>query len=185
MDGESAKYLTEMTRLVRPHIRRGRFELTDGQSTDWYVDGRSFMLSPKGSSLVGRRIAEMLSDDVRSIGGPVTAAIPVVAAVVHQSPVPRRGFYVRTEPRVHGLLRKIEGNLEPVVAIVDDTCATGGSIIRCIAAVEGAGSVVSQVIAVFDRDDGGERIRRMGYDYRYLLRLEDGRPLRSTTGPLS
>lgn len=185
MDGESTRHLTELARLVLPHIRRGRFELTDGQSTDRYVDGRSFMLSPEGGSLVGRRIAELLSDDVRSVGGPVTAAISVVAAVVHQSPVPRRGFYVRTEPRVHGLLRQIEGNLEPVVAIVDDTCATGGSIIRCIDAVEGAGSVVSQVIVVFDRDDGGERIRRMGYDYRYLLRLEDGRPARSTTGPLS
>ncbi len=157
--------------------------MTDGQSTDWYVDGRSFMLSPEGSALVGRRMADLLADEVRSIGGPVTASIPVVAAVVHQSPVPRRGFYVRAEPRAHGLLRQIEGNLESVVAIVDDTCATGGSIIRCINAVERAGSVVRQVIVVFDRDDGGEHIRRMGYDYRYLLRLEDGRPVGST-GPL-
>ncbi len=183
MDGEDARLLTELARLVQPHIRRGRFELTDGQSTDWYVDGRSFMLSPEGSAIVGRRMADLLADEVRSIGGPVTASIPVVAAVVHQSPVPRRGFYVRTEPRAHGLLRQIEGNLESVVAIVDDTCATGGSIIRCINAVERAGSVVRQVIVVFDRDDGGERIRRMGYDYRYLLRLEDGRPVGST-GPL-
>ena len=185
MNGEDTRPLTDLARLVQPHIRRGRFELTDGQSTGWYVDGRSFMLSPEGGSLAGRRMSKLLDDDVRCIGGPVTAAIPVVAAVVHQSPVPRRGFYVRTETRAHGLLRQIEGNLEPVVAIVDDTCATGGSIIRCIDAVESAGSLVRQVIVVFDRDDGGERIRRMGYDYRYLLRLEDGRPLPSTTGPLS
>ena len=185
MDGRSVTPLTDLARLVQPHIRRGRFELTDGQLTDWYVDGRSFMLSPESSAFAGRRIAELLADDVRSIGGPVTAAIPVVAAVVHQSPIPRRGFYVRTESKAHGLLRHIEGNLEPEVAIVDDTCATGGSIIRCIDAVESAGSVVRQVIVVFDRDDGGERIRRMGYDYRYLVRLEDGWPVRTTTGSLS
>lgn len=185
MDGEDTTLLTDLARLVKPHIRRGRFELTDGQSTDWYVDGRSFMLSPEGSALAGRQMSALLAADVRSIGGPVTAAIPVVAAVVHQSPVPRRGFYVRTEPRAHGLLRQIEGNLEPVVAIVDDTCATGGSIIRCIDAVESAGSVVRQVIVVFDRDDGGERIRRMGYDYSYLLRLEDGRAVSSTIGSSS
>ena len=175
MDRDDTTLSADLHRLVQPHIRRGRFELTDGQSTDWYVDGRSFMLSPEGGSLAGRRIAELLADDVRSIGGPVTAAIPVVAAVVHQSTVPRRGFYVRTESRAHGLLRQIEGHLEPVVAIVDDTCATGGSIIRCIEAVESAGSVVRQVIVVFDRDGGGERVRQMGYDYCFLLRLEDGR----------
>ncbi len=60
MDRDTATLLADLHRLVQPHIRRGRFELTDGQSTDWYVDGRSFMLSPEGGSLAGRRIADCL-----------------------------------------------------------------------------------------------------------------------------
>ena len=75
------------------------------------------------------------------------------------------------------MLNRIEGNLDPQVAIVDDTCCTGDSIIRCSQAVEAAGSVVRQVVAVFDRGEGGERIRQLGYDYRFVLRIEDGEPV--------
>lgn len=163
--------------LVRPHIHRGRFVLEDGQAIDWYVNGRAFMLTPEGSILVGRIIADLLADDVRCIGGPATAAIPVVTAVVHQSGVPRAGFYVRAEAKGYGMLNRIEGNLEPQVAVVDDTCYTGDSLIRCIRAVEEAGSVVRQVVTVFDRGDGGERIRELGYNYRFVLRIEDGEPI--------
>ena len=168
--------LQYMAELVRPHIHRGRFTLEDGQTTDWYVNGRAFMLSAEGSILAGRIIGDMLADDVRCVGGPATAAIPVVTAVVHQSPVPRTGFYVRAEAKAYGMLNRIEGNLELQVAIVDDTCYTGDSIIKCIEAVEEAGSAVRQVVAVFDRGDGGQRIRELGYDYRYVLRIEGGEP---------
>ncbi len=163
--------------LVRPHIHRGRFVLEDNRTIDWYVNGRAFMLTPEGSILAGRIIGNMLADEVRCIGGPATAAIPVVAAVVHQSGVPRTGFYVRAEAKAYGMLNRIEGNLEPQVAVVDDTCYTGDSLIRCIRAVEEAGSVVRQVVAVFDRGDGGERIRELGYDYRFVLRIENGQPV--------
>ena len=168
--------LRAIAELVRPHIHRGRFVLEDGQAIDWYVNGRAFMLTPEGSILAGRVIGGLLADDVRCVGGPATAAIPVVTAVVHQSPVPRTGFYVRAEAKDYGMLNRIEGNLEPQVAIVDDTCYSGDSIIRCLQAVEEAGSVVKQVVAVFDRGEGGERIRKLGYDYRYVLRIEDGEP---------
>ncbi len=166
--------------LVRPHIHRGRFVLEDSQTTDWYVNGRAFMLSPEGSVLAGRMIGDMLADDVRCVGGPATAAIPVVMAVVHQSAVPRAGFYVRPEAKDYGMLNRIEGNLESQVAIVDDTCYTGDSLIRCIRAVEDAGSEVRQVIAVFDRGNGGDRIRELGYDYRFVLRIENGQPILPT-----
>lgn len=169
--------LQAMAELVRPHVHRGRFVLEDDQTTDWYVNGRAFMLSPEGSILAGRIIGSLLSDDVRCVGGPATAAIPVVTAVVHQSGVPRTGFYVRGEAKGYGMLNRIEGNIEPQVAIVDDTCYTGDSIIKCIRAVEEAGCVVRQVVAVFDRGDGGDRIRELGYDYRFVLRIEDGQPV--------
>ena len=172
--------LQAMAELVRPHVHRGHFALEDGQTTNWYVNGRAFMLSPEGSILAGRIIGDMLADDVRCVGGPATAAIPVVTAVVHQSAVHRTGFYVRGEAKGYGMLNRIEGNLETQVAIVDDTCYTGDSIINCIRAVEEAGSVVRQVVAVFDRGDGGERIRELGYDYRFVLRIEDGQPVLPT-----
>ncbi len=169
--------LQAIAEFVRPHIHRGRFVLEDGQTTNWYVNGRAFMLTPEGSTRAGRYIGKLLADDVGCVGGPATAAISVVTAVVHQSAVPRTGFYVRPEAKSYGMLNRIEGNLEHQVAIVDDTCYTGDSIIRCIRAVEEAGSVVRQVVSVFDRGDGGRRIRELGYDYRFVLRIEDGEPI--------
>ena len=171
------KDLQVIADLARQHIHRGQFALGEGQRVDWYMDGRAFMLSSQGAALAGRCIADLIGDDVRCVGGPATAAIPVVSAVIHQSSVARCGFYVRPEPKVYGLLNRIEGNLEPVVAVVDDTCYSGDSIIQCIQAVEEAGSEVRKVVAVFDREDGGELIRSLGYDYRYLIRLEGGEPI--------
>lgn len=168
--------LAEIAKLVRPHVHRGRFVLEDGQTTDWYVNGRAFMLSAAGSVLAGRIIGGMIADDVRCVGGPATAAIPVVTAVVHQSGISRFGFYVRPDAKSYGMRNRIEGNLEPRVAIVDDTCFTGDSLVWCIRAVEEAGSEVRQVVAVFDRGNGGQRIRDLGYDYRFVLRIEDGEP---------
>ena len=169
--------LQYMAELVRPHIHRGRFALEDGQTTDWYVNGRAFMLTPEGGILAGRIIGDMLADDVRCVGGPATAAIPVVTAVVHQSGVPRTGFYVRADAKSYGMLNRIEGNLKRHVAILDDTRYTGDSITQCIQAVEEAGSLVRQAVAVFDRGNGGQRIRDLGYDYRFVLRVENGEPI--------
>ena len=87
-----------MCALIRERVHRGRFWLTDGQTTDWYVNGRALLLLPEFSKFAGRQMADLLHDDVRCIGGPVTAAIPVVAAMIHQAPVPRCGFCIRPEP---------------------------------------------------------------------------------------
>ncbi len=95
---------------------------------------------------------------------------------MHQSRLLRNGFYVRTEPTADGLFNQAEGNLESDVAIIGDTCATRGCSLRCIDSVERAGSAVRQVICVFDRGHGGERIRALGYDCSYALRLVDGVP---------
>ena len=163
--------------LVEPYIHRGNFALSSGESVSWYIDGRSFMLDSRNAMAAGQALVALLDPDVECVGGPATASIPVVAAIIHQSQQPRRGFYVRPAAKDYGLLNRIEGNLAPQVAIVDDTCYSGESILWAIRAVEDAGSAVRQVVAMFDRDDGGAAIRAAGYRYDYALRLENGYPL--------
>jgi hypothetical protein len=43
--------LQAIAELVRPHIHRGTFFLPERQTTDWYVNGRAFMLTPEASIL--------------------------------------------------------------------------------------------------------------------------------------
>ena len=168
---------TSIAHLVEPYIHRGNFSLSSGETVAWYIDGRSFMLDNRNAAAAGKALVSLLDPDLPCVGGPATAAIPVVAAIIHQSPQPRQGFYVRPAAKDYGLLNRIEGNLAKEVAIVDDTCFSGESILSAIAAVEEAGSTVRQVVALFDRDQGGAAIRAAGYRYDYVLRLEDGRPV--------
>ena len=167
--------ISAVARLVNPYIHRGDFPLSSGESVPWYVDGRAFLLDSRNAVIAGQSLVSLLPPDLTCVGGPATAAIPVVAAIIHQSPQPRQGFYVRPAAKDYGLLNRIEGNLASEVAIVDDTCFSGESILSAIAAVEEAGSTVRQVVALFDRDQGGATIRAAGYRYDYVLRLEDGR----------
>ena len=172
-----ARATISIAHLVEPYVHRGNFPLSSGETVSWYIDGRAFMLDGRNAVVAGRALDSLLDPDLTCVGGPATAAIPVVAAVVHQSRQPRRGFYVRPSAKDYGLLNRIEGNLAPEVAIVDDTCFSGESILWAIRAVEEAGSAVRQVVAVFDRDHGGAAIRAAGYRYDYVLRLEDGNPV--------
>lgn len=130
----------------------------------------------------GKGVSDLLLPEVEGIIGPATAGIIVVAAVQHQGRRLLPGAYWRSQPKEHGLERAIEGNLARRVAVVDDTCATGHSVLECAKAVESAGSEVVQIISVFDRDQGGEKVRRAGYRYDCVMRLEDGKVVHRMLG---
>ena len=113
---------------------------------------------------------------MRAVGGPATAANPIITATqlaAHRRGRKLDGFYVRAEAKTHGTKRLVEGNLPgpgQVVVIVDDTMTTGGSVFHAIAAVEAEGCNVERVILVVDRGEGGaEALRAKGYEMTALL----------------
>ena len=163
-------------------VRRGTFELTAGGSVDWYIAGREVLLDPQLAHTAGKAVSDLLSPEVEGIIGPATAGIIVVAAVQHQGRRLLPGAYWRSQPKEHGLARSIEGNLARKVAVVDDTCATGHSVLECAKAAEAAGSEIVQIISVFDRDQGGEKVRNAGYQYDCVMRLEDGKVVHRMLG---
>ena len=116
-----------------------------------------------------------------AVGGPTLGADPMVGAMIlvsHVEQRPIRGFLVRKATKGHGTARLIEGSLaeraskEPPiqVAIVDDTCSTGGNLISAIEAVESLGCKVVCVVTVLDRQQGGSKeIRKRGYPFYSIL----------------
>jgi orotate phosphoribosyltransferase len=161
-------------------LMRGEFTLSSGLKSSHYFDGRLTTLSPEGAYLVGKTVFELLKDTgIDALGGPTIGADPMVAAVALVSylkgkPIP--AFIVRTQPKKHGTQRYIEGHLPPggTVAIVDDVITTGGSVLRAIEAVEEEGCRVGQVVVLLDRNQGGaDELRRRGYSFTALLRLDD------------
>ena len=106
-------------------------------------------------------------------------ADPIVASVAtvsHLKGGPIGALIVRPEAKEHGTGRLIEGKVKPgaKVAVVDDTCSTGGSLLHAVDAVEQAGCEVVKVLCILDRRQGGsDEIRRRGYDFAALLEADD------------
>ena len=157
----------------------GEFRLSAGGTSSYYFDGRVLTLDPDGGYLVAQALLPILREcKAEAIAGPTLGADPIVSAVsvvsgIEGCPIP--GLIVRKEAKGHGGKRAIEGPTATLgegalVAVVDDTCTTGGSLFHAIEAVEDAGYKVVKVLSILDRNEGGgaELIRR-GYSYYSLL----------------
>lgn len=163
--------------VERGALKYGDFTLTSGRKSSYYFDGRLLSLDPEGADLIARALLPIVRESrADAVGGPTLGADPIVAAVALASysdgggTVP--GFIVRKEAKAHGTAQAIEGPLPPGcrVAIVDDTCTTGGSLLHAIAAAEVAGCTVVKVVALLDRrEGGGDELRRRGYDFVALM----------------
>ena len=98
---------------------------------------------------------------MEAVGGMAVGAVPLVTAILgaaaaRDPETPLLGFFVRKEAKKHGRGQRIEGNFQPgqTVALVEDTCTTGGSALEAVDAVEAAGGKVARVLCLVDRGEG-------------------------------
>jgi len=161
-------------------LRFGEFTLASGGTSSYYFDGRLVTLDPEGSYRVATAFYPVLVGcSAQAIAGPSVGADPIVASIAtvsHLKGNPISALIVRAKAKEHGTGRLIEGRLTPGtrVAVVDDTCSTGGSLLHAIDAVEQAGSQVVKVLCILDRRQGGsDEVRRRGYDFFALLDADD------------
>ena len=174
-DKETAERLLQLA-LELDALKYGEFILTHGDMSNFYFDGRLLSLSPEGAYLIGKALLPMaLQAGAEAVGGLTLGADPIVTAVALTSQLegdPLTAFIVRKEAKAHGTGQQIEGPLRPGsrVAIVDDTCSTGGSLIQAIEVAEAAGCEVVKVLALLDRREGGSaELQRRGYDFTALM----------------
>ena len=162
--------------LEKGALKYGDFTLTSGKKSTFYFDGRLLSLDPEGAYLIAESLLPMMQQaGVEAVGGPTLGADPIVASIalashIKETPIP--AFIVRKEAKGHGMGQGLEGPLKAgsKVAIIDDTCTTGGSLFQAIEAAEGAGCTVVKVVVILDRQGGGgEELRRRGYDFIALM----------------
>lgn len=129
-------------------------------------------MSPEGLALIGPLALEALRDagwQVDSVGGLTLGADPIAYAISYASAhteSPVRAFTVRKEAKAHGTGKLIEGPFRSGdrVAIVEDVITTGASALRAAEAVRREGGIVSGVLALVDREEGGrEALEAQGY----------------------
>jgi nicotinate-nucleotide adenylyltransferase len=178
---EAAEAILELSKRSGA-LRFGEFTLSSGGTSSYYFDGRLVTLDPEGAYLVAEAFLPILAEcRAEAIAGPTVGADPIVSSVAVMSfkrGTPVTGLIVRMEAKRHGKGRMIEGNLKPgaAVAVVDDSCSTGRSLLHAIATVEEVGGRVVKVMCILDRHQGGsDEIRRRGYNFVALLEAdEDG-----------
>ena len=173
--------MSDLERLLevakeRKALLFGDFTLSSGAKSNYYFDGRLLTLDPEGSFLTAKCLLPILYESkVDALAGPTLGADPIVSSVstmsyIEGKPVP--ALIVRKEKKTHGGGRNIEGHFfrGQKVAVVDDTCTTGGSLFHAIEAVENEGCEVVKVLSIMDRRAGGsEELERRGYDFQSLF----------------
>ncbi len=164
--------------LREKSYRRMRVVLASGRESDFYVDARQTTLHAEGSHIIGTLIHEALDSSVVGIGGLTMGADPIASAVATVSWArgrPVHAFIVRKEPKGHGTQTWVEGlaNLPrgSAVAIVEDTCTTGGSLLKAVDRAEADGLRVVQCFTVVDRDEGAaDALAARGFTLNVLVR---------------
>lgn len=133
-------------------------------------------------NLVGDIILEELSKfdpSPKSIGGLEVGAVPLVSAVTMRSynvwTEGIKGFFVRKEVKAHGTQKKIEGNLEAPVVILDDVVTMGNSVKQAIDAINAENLNVAGVISIIDREHPESLLQQYKTKYMPLFTHSDFR----------
>ena len=149
--------------LKKKALKKGRFVLSSGKISNYYLDGRIITLTPEGAYLVAGIILELIKNrDIDAVGGPTLGADPIVGAVAclsHTRKISLKTFIVRKAAKTHGMQRRIEGpalKKGDKVILLDDVATTGGSLIEAKRALAKLGVSVKKVIVIVDRGEGAK-----------------------------
>lgn len=166
--------------IHRDALKFGEFRLASGQKANFYLDCRKLTLNGEGANLVAAGILEELAENwPDAVGGMAIGADPITAAVITcawQQGRDLRGFIVRKDAKEHGTGQRVEGPVGPgdQVVIVEDVITTGGSSLKAIEYAQEFGLIVDRVIAIVDRQCGGEeKFADIGIPLTSLVRLSE------------
>jgi orotate phosphoribosyltransferase len=180
--------------LAQRSVKRGRFTLASGKTSDLYIDVRMTSMSPEGLSLIGPLGLHAIRDTgwpVDAVGGMTLGADPIAYAISYTSsliPPLIRAFTVRKETKAHGTNKLIEGPFRSGdrVIVVEDVITSGASALRAIDAVTSAGGNIQGVLALVDREDGGRAtIEAKGYNVISIVPIGEILASMTDSGPSS
>ena len=142
--------------------KKGEFKLSSGKTSEHYVNCKPVTLTARGLTLASIMLLEQVEKESVAVGGLTLGADPLVAGVAVVSGLDKRlldALIVRKEAKGHGTQAWIEGPTLPEgsrVTVLEDVVTTGGSAIKAVEKLRDAGYVVERVVAIVDRQEGGE-----------------------------
>ncbi len=156
------------------------FKLVSGKMSRFYVNCKPATMSPRGMFLVGHLVFEAVKDlRPDGIGGLTFGADPMAVATAFVSELkgkPINAFSIRKTKKGHGIIKWIEGDMNPGqrVVIIDDVATTGGSTIKAIERAGSEGLDVVKAVILVDRQEGGlENIRQHVKDVTAIITRDE------------
>jgi orotate phosphoribosyltransferase len=154
-------------------IKFGRFVLTSGAISDYYIDIKKASTDPK----ILKIIAQQMSDYTKGydmLAGMELGAVPLVVALALETGIPY--VIIRKEKREHGTGKQIEGGdvKGKSVLIVEDVTTSGGSVVKTIQILRENNAEVEKVIVVVDRENGArEQLQKLEVEFIPLVSVSE------------
>ena len=155
----------------------GRFVLTSGKESDYYINVKKLTTNPKALKLIAELIARRMEEagvKFDRVAGPELGAVPIATALALETGKPL--VIVRKKPKGHGTGSQIEGEIKPGerVLLVEDVTTTGGSVLRAAGVIESLHGKIAAISVVVDREEGAERaIMERGYPFVPLIKVSE------------
>ena len=169
----------ELFELLKKHsYKKGEFTLSSGKKSEHYLNCKPITLTGRGLTLTSLLMLKEVETNV--VAGLTLGADPLVCGVSLLSALDGRlinALIVRNEPKGHGTEAWIEGLLPPKdvkVTVLEDVVTTGGSSIKAVEKLRDAGYIVEKVVALVDRQEGGEEaMKEAGLELVSIFKLPE------------
>jgi len=171
--------------LLRIHsFARRPVTLASGRQSSFFIDCKQTALLAEGHVLVGMVMLSAvreLKDAPGAVAGVELGGCPLASAVSMASFTNGRALdavFVRKDVKDHGSKRALEGNSHlPAgtrIVVLEDVVTTGGSTLNAVEKIRAAGYLVTDVIALVDRVEGGsEAIAAAGLKLHPIFTRQD------------
>lgn len=154
-------------------IQFGRFVLTSGAVSDYYIDIKKASTNPNILKKIAKAMAEY-TEGYNLLAGMELGAVPLVVALSLESNIPY--VIIRKEKRQHGTSKLIEGEnvKNKRVLVIEDVTTSGESVIKTIQILRENQAKVDEVLVVVDRESGAEeKLRSLDINFISLLSISD------------
>lgn len=154
-------------------IQFGRFILTSGAISNYYIDIKRASTNPHVLKKIAKTMAEY-TKGYDLIAGMELGAVPLAVALSLETNIPY--VIIRKEKKEHGMSKQIEGDdvKGKKIIIVEDVTTSGSSVIKSINILRENKANVDKVIVAVDRESGTkEKIEQLNINFISLITVSD------------
>jgi orotate phosphoribosyltransferase len=154
-------------------IKFGRFVLTSGAISDYYIDIKKASTEPKILKIIAQQMTEY-AKGYDMLAGMELGAVPLVVALSLETGIPY--VIIRKEKREHGTGKQIEGGdvKGKNVLVVEDVTTSGGSVVKSIQILRENNAEVEKVLVVVDRESGArEQLQKLEVEFIPLVSVSE------------